>query len=388
MGRPKEDREFDAVFLSHAHADHAQYIHFLRFDIPIYCSQVTKIILGCIEKTGSNPLSDLVTACEAFTFYENKKGGLSRVTRRNSDYVHDRDFRVMTPEVKEKIGCLEVEMVPVDHSLPGAAGYIIYSDEGNLVYTGDIRFHGSNRALSMRFVEKAASVDPKWMLSEGTRIDSDAKDSEEDVKERITSLISEAKGLVFVEHPIRDLDRVNSIFESTKANNRKFVVNLKLAYILESLGDLGPFSLKDAKILIPKKSWGLICKDCAEPKQIERDYATWEREFINRENALLARELAEHPEEYVVSMNMWEINQLTDIQPKNAVWIKSSCEPFCDEMELDEERKKNWLDRFQIQEHHAHASGHACGNELKLMIDRIHPEQLIPIHTEHPELFK
>lgn len=56
-------------------------------------------------------------------------------------------------------------------------------------------------------------------------------------------------------------------------------------------------------------------------------------------------------------------------------------------MELDEERKKNWLNRFQIEEHHAHASGHACGNELKLMIDRIHPEILIPIHTEYPELF-
>ena len=388
MGRPKEDREFDAVFLSHAHADHAQYIHFLRFDIPVYCSQVTKIILGCIEKTGSNPLSDLVTACEAFTFYKNKKGTLSRVTRKNTDYVHDRDFRVMTPEVKEKIGCLEVEMVPVDHSLPGAAGYIIYSDEGNLVYTGDIRFHGSNRALSMRFVEKAASVDPKWMLSEGTRIDSESKDSEDGVKKRISDLISKAKGLVFVEHPIRDLDRVNSIFESAKANNRKFVVNLKLAYILDSLGDLGPFSLDDVKILIPKKSWGLICKDCAEPKQIERDYATWEREFITRDNALLARDLSKKPDEYVVSMNMWEINQLTDIQPKDAVWIKSSCEPFCDEMELDEERKKNWLNRFQIMEHHAHASGHASGNEIKLMISRIHPEILIPIHTEHPELFK
>ena len=103
MGRPKEEREVDAVFLSHAHADHAQYIHFLRFDIPVYCSQVTKIILGCIEKTGSNPLSDLVTACEAFRFYENKKGTLSRVTRKNTDFVHDRDFRVMTPETKEKI---------------------------------------------------------------------------------------------------------------------------------------------------------------------------------------------------------------------------------------------------------------------------------------------
>ena len=140
--------------------------------------------------------------------------------------------------------------------------------------------------------------------------------------------------------------------------------------------------------MIPKKSWGLICKDCAAQKQILRDYATWERDFIIKENALLAKDLAKKPEDYVVSMNMWEINQLTDIQPKDAVWIKSLCEPFCDEMELDEERKKNWLNRFQITEHHAHASGHACGNELKLMIARIRPEKLIPIHTEHPELFK
>ena len=73
MGRKEEKREIDAVFLSHAHADHANYIHFLRFDIPIYCSRVSKTILQCLEETGSNPLSDFITACEAFQFYENKK---------------------------------------------------------------------------------------------------------------------------------------------------------------------------------------------------------------------------------------------------------------------------------------------------------------------------
>ncbi len=37
---------------------------------------------------------------------------------------------------------------------------------------------------------------------------------------------------------------------------------------------------------------------------------------------------------------------------------------------------------------HAHASGHACGSELKEMIDIINPKTLIPIHTEHPDYFK
>jgi len=388
MGRPEEERSVDAVLLSHAHADHAQYIHFLRTDIPIYCTEATKIILQALEETGSNPLSDLVTACDAFTFYINKKGNLSRVTRRNTEFVHERIYHVMAPEDRVTIGSLEIEMVPVDHSLPGACGYIIHSDEGNLVYTGDIRFHGSNQALSKKFVEKAKSAKPKWLVTEGTRIDSAQQDSEEGVKNEITQLIAKAKGLVFVEHPIRDLDRVNTIFEAAKANKREFVVTLKLAYLIEALGDLAPFSLSDVKILVPKKSWGLITKDGIDSKLVEQDYATWERAFISRENAITCNELQKKTEHYVVSMSLWEINQLTDIQPEAAIWIKSSCEPFSDEMILDEERKRNWLEHFGIKEYFAHASGHASGAEIKAIITEINPDRLYPVHTEHPELFK
>ena len=387
MCRKEEERKIDAVFLSHAHADHVQYIHFLRFDIPIYCTRVTKTIMHSLEETGSNPLSDFITACEAFQFYENKKGGLSRVTSKNEDFVHERDFRIMEPETKEKIKDLEIEMVPVDHSLPGACGYIVYSEEGNLVYTGDIRFHGSNSQLSQRFVEKAKMVKPRWLLCEGTRIDSTKKDSEVDVKEKITEIISGSKGLVFVEHPARDLYRVNSIFEAVKKNNREFVVNLKLAYLLQSLGQDSPFSLDDVKILVSKKSWGLIGKPSIDCKLVDQDYSKWERDFIRRENSITSDELSKDPMKYVVSMNMWEINQLIDIKPENAIWMKSSCEPFCEEMDLDEGRKKNWLEHFGIKEYFAHASGHASGDELKEMIQVINPVEIIPIHTEHPELF-
>jgi ribonuclease J len=387
MGRQEEERKFDAVFLSHAHADHAQYIHFLRFDIPIYCSQVTKTIMQCLEETGSNPLSDFITACEAFQFYENKRGGLSRVTKRNKDFVHERDFRIMRPETKETIKDLEIEMAPVDHSLPGACGYIVYSDEGNLVYTGDIRFHGSRSEQSKRFVEKAKLARPKWLLCEGTRIDNTNKDSEESVKERMKEIISDSKGLVFVEHPARDLDRVNTIFESVKASNREFVINLKLAYLIEALAESSPFSLDDVKIFIGKKSWGLIGKQSIDYKMVNQDYSKWERNFLHRTNSITSQELSRDPLKYVVSMNMWEMNQLTDIKPKNAIWIKSSCDPFCDEMELDEERKKNWLTHFKIKQYSTHASGHASGTEIKEMIKQINPTTLIPIHTEKPELF-
>jgi len=388
MEKPQEEKGIDAVFLTHAHADHAQYIHFLRKDIPIYCTKATEIILRALEETGRGDYSDLITTCEAFTFYTNTKGGLSRVTRRKEEYVKSRIFNIMEPGKKAKIGSMEIEMVPVDHSLPGSCAYIIYTDEGNIVYTGDIRFHGSNQQLSKDFVKKAKEAIPKWLICEGTRIKEEQQDSEEGVREEMSKLIKDVKGLVFIEHPIRDLDRVVSIFEAAKSNKRQFVVNLKLAYLIQSLGDLCPFKLDDVKILVPRKSWGLICKPSTAEKLVNADYDKWQISFLRKDNSITYTELQKNPSKYVVSMSLWEINQLTDIQPEDAIWIKSSCEPFCDEMEIDEKRKKHWLEHFKIKEYSAHASGHASGDEIRGLIKQINPEKLIPIHTEHPELFK
>ncbi len=387
MGRPVEERSIDAVLLSHAHADHAQYIHFLRWDIPIYCTQATKIILECLQETGSNTFSDLVDACETFKFYENRNGGLSRVDRKKEDHIHKRDFQIMEEGKKVSIGGIDVEMVPVDHSLPGACGFIIYTDEGNLVYTGDIRFHGSHGHLSRRFVEKARNATPRWMLCEGTRMGSDTKDSEADVQKKMSELICHCDGIVFVEHPIRDIDRVSSIFNVARENEREFVIPLKLAYLVKALDSFCPFCIDEVKILKPRKSWGLINKSGVAAEQVAQDYAKWEREFIEQPNSIVCDELKESPERYVVSMSMWEIGQLADIKPVNALWIKSSCEPFCEEMELDEKRKMNWLDHFGIRHENAHASGHASGEELREMIKAINPKVLIPIHTERADLF-
>lgn len=189
-------------------------------------------------------------------------------------------------------------------------------------------------------------------------------------------------------HPIRDIDRIKSIFQSAKHNGRDFVVPLKAAYLIEALGDLCPFCIDDVKILVPRKDWGLLYKEGYEQDQINSDYDKWERNYIYRSNSITCKELNRNPANYVVSVSLWAISQLIDIQPQNAIWVKSSCEPFSEDMELDEERKQNWLDHFEIVKYSAHASGHASGCEIIGMTNEIKPENVIPIHTQKPELFK
>lgn len=404
MNRDLEDRGVDALFLSHAHMDHAAYIHFLRKDIPIHCTEPTKIILQCMEETGRGSFSDFYTHCETFNYYKTRTGSLAKITKKKKEYVKEREY---VTENEVELGSFTVEIVPVDHSIPGACGFIVHSDEGSAVYSGDLRFHGLHGEKTSEFVEKAKAAEPEFFICEGTRIHENEEDSEARVRETMGNLISESDGLVFIEHPKRDMDRVETIYESTVDNEREFVVDLKLAYLIRGLGKLSPLNLENLKILIPKKNWGLIDKedvlralmeenyeeweieatDELLRKLKEQDYITWEREFIFGDNAITCEELKKNPRKYVVSTSFWEICQLADIKPDNAIWVKSTCEPFSDEMELDEERKNNWLNHFGIKEYTAHASGHASGPEIREMIQDINPEKVIPIHTEHPDMF-
>ena len=75
-GDHNADTSIDGVLLSHAHVDHCAYIHYLRPEIPIYCSEASRLIMQCFEDTGGN--EEYITYKENFKTYENTKGGQIR----------------------------------------------------------------------------------------------------------------------------------------------------------------------------------------------------------------------------------------------------------------------------------------------------------------------
>lgn len=72
----REETSFDAIILTHAHLDQAAYIHYLRPDIPVYCSEGTKLIIQGLQDTGSK--EEYVTCKKNFQIYKNDKGQMSR----------------------------------------------------------------------------------------------------------------------------------------------------------------------------------------------------------------------------------------------------------------------------------------------------------------------
>lgn len=154
-------------------------------------------------------------------------------------------------------------------------------------------------------------------------------------------------------------------------------------------------SPKDSKIKIsiPRKSWGLIDKDINiwTKRILLADYDNWADEFIDYENAIDHRFVSSNQKECVFYCSDFQLQELIDVRPKeNSVYIRSSTEPFDDDMRLDQQRVKRWLIHFGLIKketdwNHIHVSGHGSGDQIKKIIEGSRSKKLIPIHTEHEE---
>jgi len=51
------------------------------------------------------------------------------------------------------------------------------------------------------------------------------------------------------------------------------------------------------------------------------------------------------------------------------------------------ERLVKWLDYYGMPLYHIHVSGHIMPQQLRGLVSKIGAKRVVPIHTEHPELF-
>jgi ribonuclease J len=342
----------DAVFVSHAHMDHSAYLSFLKREIPVYCGETTKIILQA--------MSDIRRADLEFD-------------------VEGIEFKTFRTGKKIRINGLEVEPIHVDHSVPGAYGFIIHASSGSIAYTGDFRTHGAKHEMTMEFVQKAKSAEPIVVITEATNMIGAHVSSEDEVENKLNEIVGQASGVVLADFASTDVDRLNSFYHAAKNNGRCLAVSLKQAYMIEALQEdkgLTIPKLNDENILVFRKS--------------KRVRDKWENALIERypDKVKGASEVSKQQCKTVLALSFYDLEELVEIQPEaGSCYVLSSSEPFNEEMEIDYERLLNWLEHYGLPQYHAHVSGHIMPIRLKAILKEINAKQIFPVHTEKPNLF-
>lgn len=350
-----EEPRIDAVFLSHPHMDHVGYLPFIDENIPIYCGECTKTIMDAMQESGRINLGE-------------------------------HKFHTFRTGKKVRLDALEIEPIHVDHSVPGAYGFVVHTSEGSIVYSGDYRVHGPMAKMTNEFADKAAESEPIVLVSEGTRVcpeESQVIHSEARVKNESNAIVANTSKLVVVAFYSRDIDRFKTYYEIAKNNDRKFVIPLKLAHLLSKLKSDPvlkiPDVMKDENILFYKKR-----KKTGE--FAESDYYTWERPFL--EKAVNYEYVHENESKLLFNLDLVSFTELIDVRPSvGGHFIHSMSEPFSEE-DIGADVMNNWLGHFGLKLHQIHASGHCPSKDLIQIVNRIQPKRLIPVHTEHPILFK
>ena len=341
----------DAVVLSHAHIDHAACISLLNRKIPVYCGETTHLILQALSEI--RPSS-----------FENDLRGL--------------DFRTFRTGEKIRVGGIELEPIHVDHSLPGAYGFIVRTSNGTIVYSGDFRAHGPMAKMTWEFVNKAAAEKPEMFLCEGTNLVRGDLQTEEHVLEKANHVVSKTKGLVLSSFSLADVDRLRTFHEAARKNNRSLAVSLKQAYLLNALA-------KDAHLQVPD---ALHDPNVVVYRKLKKNYFGWERSIIDKAQVKTSQDIRGMQDRVILVCSPYDMNEVLEIQPgPSGAFINSSSEPFTEEMEIDEERFVNWLDHFGLPRYQIHSSGHMMPTELRETVESVKPGTLVPIHTEQPELY-
>ena len=329
-----------AICLTHGHEDHIGALPFVlqELNVPIYGTALT---LGFVnEKLKEYKLDDHV------------------------------DLRVVKPRDCVELGCFNVEFLRVAHSIVDGCALAITTPEGVVIHTGDFKIDQTpvdgqltDLASFARYGEQGVLA----LLSDSTNVEREGYTlSEKSVGEAFDEIFPTCDGRIIVAAFSSSIHRVQQVADAAARCGRKILLNGRsMVANVRIARELGYLHIPDDLLMDLK-----------------------ELPYMPREQVCMITTGSQgEPRSSLIRIAMDDHKQIK-LERGDTVILSSRVIPGNERTisELINHLYRRGAEVYHEKTSEVHVSGHACQEELKLMLNLTRPRFFMPIHGEYRHL--
>lgn len=331
------------VVLTHGHEDHIGGLAYLlkKINVPVYG---TKLTLGLVDG-------------------KLKEHGLSGKV----------NLVVTAPRKTVKMGCMAVEFIKVNHSIPDAVGMAIHTPAGVIVHTGDFKVDYSpinGGIIDLTRFGELGSKGVLALMADSTNAERPGyTQSERKVGESFEKLFTKAEGKrIIIATFSSNIHRIQQIVNCAERYGRKVAVfGRSMINVISTAIELGYLKV---------------------PKGIIIDIDMMNR-YDSSQIVLITTGSQGEPMSALTRMAMND-HKKVNITPMDFIIISATPIPGNEKFvtKVVNELMKSGASVVYEAMYEVHVSGHACQEELKLIQALTKPKFFIPVHGEYKHLKK
>jgi ribonuclease J len=329
-----------AIFLTHGHEDHIGAVPYLlkNIDAPVYA---TKLTASLVE----------------LKLAEHKLLSKTKITRVSAGDVI-------------KAGCFEVEFVAVNHSIADSVALAVNTPCGLVFQTGDFKIDSTpidGSVIDLTRIGELGKKGVTLLLSDSTNVERPGiAMSEKMVGERFRSIFKDSDKRIIVASFASNVHRIQQIIDAAVECNRKIAVSGRSMENILNIGlELGYINIPASALVdiseisrYPRKKVCIITTG----SQGEPMSALYRMAFDNHKQVIISS-----GDLVIISASPIPGNERTVNKLVNELFRKGA--------EVIYERLAE-----------VHVSGHACREELKIMLALTKPKYFMPVHGEYRHL--
>ena len=272
-----------------------------------------------------------------------------------------------------KLGCMSVELIHVNHSIPDSVGVAIHSPAGTIVHTGDFKIDCTPASGEMIDLTRFAELGKEGVLAlmaESTNAERPGfTKTEAKVQESFERLFVRAQNQrIIIATFASNVNRIQQIINCAYANGRKVAFSGRsMLNYMQVATDLGYIDIPEGVVI------DIDLLNEYTPEQI-----------------VLVTTGSQGEPMSALSRMAYSDHRKVAVGKGDFIIISANPIPGNEKMvgNVIDELLKLGCDVVYESMYEVHVSGHACQEELKIIHSLVKPEFFIPVHGEQKHLRK